>query len=184
MRNYENLMFRTSLPECQNFTSCLFYSKPGIISNLRLFCLLSRRTVVSTGMVGRLLRYFLSNSTKMYTIRLTIQVRKSCFIQNRTLRGGWNILIGIFFRFRTLPAGILDADQDFIGDSAHFPYSIHENHGQTVCPPHRYRQCSLPLAAPWYYNRDLYTIFGRISERPPTRRPPTRPRFYEDLTIP
>ena len=76
-------------------------------------------------MVGRLLRYFLSNLTEMYTIRLTIQVRKSCFIQNRTLRGGWNILIGIFFRFRTLPAGILDADQDFIGDSAHFPYSIH-----------------------------------------------------------
>ena len=141
VRKYENLMFRTSLPECQNFTSCLFYSKPGIVSNLRLFCLLSRRTVVSTGMVGRQLCYFLSDSSKMYTIFLVIQVRKSAFRPKSHLREQQKYINRDFLSVSHPASRHLDADQDFIGDSAHFLYSIHENHGQTVCPPHGYRQC-------------------------------------------
>ena len=81
----------TKFLHCSYFSQYIF-----IVGNSRLLCPFDSSTTGLSGMVDRQPGYFLSNTSGTYIFCLPDQVRKSIFLQNRTLPSCRNRLIKFF----------------------------------------------------------------------------------------
>ena len=99
-----NTIFSVTAPGCLNvrFLHCNYFTRrTSVIYTRRSFRPFHHCTAVIAWKPNQQLSHFLPSISKTYTICLTDQVRKSNFLQNRTIRDNRNRLIGIFFHFRT-----------------------------------------------------------------------------------
>lgn len=132
-----NTIFSVTAPGCLNvrFLHCNYFTRrTSVIYTRRSFRPFHRCTAVIAWKPNQQLSHFLPSISKTYTICLTDQVRKSNFLQNRTIRDNRNRLIGIFFHFRTPGDRVSGAKQAIGANSAPSPYSIQKYHIQLPRP--------------------------------------------------
>lgn len=132
-----NTIFSVTAPGCLNvrFLHCNYFTRrTSVIYTRRSFRPFHHCTAVIAWKPNQQLSHFLPSISKTYTICPTDQVRKSNFLQNRTIRDNRNRLIGIFFHFRTPGDRVSGAKQAIGANSAPSPYSIQKYHIQFPRP--------------------------------------------------
>lgn len=128
------------------FSLCLFFPAPEHrIGSPALRPVVYSATPVA-GMTDRKPGYFLSNISESYTIWLTKRVRKSIFLQKRTLRSGRDILIKFFCQNRTLETVFCMRKQTkraiphlFLSQPGGIPSAVLRRTGRSFCNVRRMR---------------------------------------------
>ena len=124
-----NTIFSVTAPGCLNvrFLHCNYFTRrTSVIYTRRSFRPFHHCTAVIAWKPNQQLSHFLPSISKTYTICLTDQVRKSNFLQNRTIRDNRNRLIGIFFHFRTLET-VFQVRNRQLGQIPHLLHTVYRN---------------------------------------------------------